>query len=405
MADMVLRPVLPGHRLRAPGRDRGDRDVRGRAVGQGARRARASAVFGDHPLGRPVIGTRRGDRGAVPVPDIAAYHDAATSAGNLVLAAAGNIDHDRARRAASRTRGRGSGGRARRRRARPGRARAARRASTRRRPSSTTSASARPASPRGDERRFVAARARHDPRRLDLVAPVPGGAREARPRLRGLLVLEPVRRLRPDRRLRGHAARQRRARHRGDRRASCAGSATEPVARRGAQRAKENVKGRTVLSMESTLARMNRLGSVGADGRPAAVARRDAGEDRRRRRSTTWRTLARRAASRPSGCRAAGVGGDEDVFRGARRAGEPRAGRRVRDQRRGLGRGGPDGRRRSAPPSRAPTTWRSSGRADPQLGVALAGRARRRRRGRRLHHARHRARTTRALASRPACTA
>ena len=41
------------------------------------------------------------------------------------------------------------------------------------------------------------------------------------------------------------------------------------------QRAKENVKGRTVLSMESTLARMNRLGSLRADGRAAAVARRD----------------------------------------------------------------------------------------------------------------------------------
>ena len=32
-------PDLPGHRLRAPGGDRGDRDVRGRALGQGARRA------------------------------------------------------------------------------------------------------------------------------------------------------------------------------------------------------------------------------------------------------------------------------------------------------------------------------------------------------------------------------
>ncbi len=56
---------------------------------------------------------------------------------------------------------------------------------------------------------------RHDPGRLDLVAPVPGGAREARPRLRRLLLREPLPRHRPGGRLRGHAARQR---GRGDRR-------------------------------------------------------------------------------------------------------------------------------------------------------------------------------------------
>ena len=38
-----------------------------------------------------------------------------------------------------------------------------------------------------------AARARHDPRRLHLVAALPGGAREARPGLRRLLLREPVR--------------------------------------------------------------------------------------------------------------------------------------------------------------------------------------------------------------------
>jgi predicted Zn-dependent peptidase len=54
----------------------------------------AEVVFGAHPLGRPVIGSadvissvsRRALRG---------YHDAAYVAGNVVLAAAGNVEHDR----------------------------------------------------------------------------------------------------------------------------------------------------------------------------------------------------------------------------------------------------------------------------------------------------------------------
>jgi predicted Zn-dependent peptidase len=53
----------------------------------------AEAVFGDHPLGRPVIG--RADVIAnVPVPEIAAYHDERYQPSNLVLAVAGNVDHD-----------------------------------------------------------------------------------------------------------------------------------------------------------------------------------------------------------------------------------------------------------------------------------------------------------------------
>lgn len=42
----------------------------------------------------------------------------------------------------------------------------------------------------------------------------------------------------------------------------------EPVGEEELERAKENVKGRTVLSMESTLARMNRLGSSLLTGVP-----------------------------------------------------------------------------------------------------------------------------------------
>src|SRR5881392_3779661 len=52
------------------------------------------AVFGDHPLGRPIIGTADVIAG-VPVPDIAAYHDGRYTAPNLVVAGAGRLSHDK----------------------------------------------------------------------------------------------------------------------------------------------------------------------------------------------------------------------------------------------------------------------------------------------------------------------
>jgi predicted Zn-dependent peptidase len=54
----------------------------------------AGAVFGDHPLGRPVIG-RADVISSVPVPQIAQWHDGRYVPGNIVVAAAGNLDHDR----------------------------------------------------------------------------------------------------------------------------------------------------------------------------------------------------------------------------------------------------------------------------------------------------------------------
>src|SRR6266480_570429 len=50
----------------------------------------AGAVFGDHPLGRPIIG-RAEVVSSVPVPDIAAWHDARYVGANMVLAAAGSL--------------------------------------------------------------------------------------------------------------------------------------------------------------------------------------------------------------------------------------------------------------------------------------------------------------------------
>jgi predicted Zn-dependent peptidase len=54
----------------------------------------SEAIFGDHPLGRPIIG-RADVISSVPVPDIAAYHDSRYTGSNLVVAAAGNLEHQR----------------------------------------------------------------------------------------------------------------------------------------------------------------------------------------------------------------------------------------------------------------------------------------------------------------------
>lgn len=52
------------------------------------------AVFGDSPIGRPIIG-RAEVISSIPVGDIRAYHEAKYTAPNIVISAAGNIDHDR----------------------------------------------------------------------------------------------------------------------------------------------------------------------------------------------------------------------------------------------------------------------------------------------------------------------
>ena len=54
----------------------------------------AGALFGEHPLGRPIIG-RAEVVSSVPVPSLAAWHDSRYVPGGIVVAAAGNVDHDR----------------------------------------------------------------------------------------------------------------------------------------------------------------------------------------------------------------------------------------------------------------------------------------------------------------------
>jgi predicted Zn-dependent peptidase len=53
----------------------------------------AEAIFGDHPLGRPVIGTGAVIAGATP-DLVRQYHDARYVGPNIVVAAAGNLDHE-----------------------------------------------------------------------------------------------------------------------------------------------------------------------------------------------------------------------------------------------------------------------------------------------------------------------
>jgi predicted Zn-dependent peptidase len=52
------------------------------------------AVFGDHPLGRAIIGTREVVAGT-PASEVKAFHAGRYTAENVVVAAAGSVDHDR----------------------------------------------------------------------------------------------------------------------------------------------------------------------------------------------------------------------------------------------------------------------------------------------------------------------
>ena len=105
----------------------------------------AQAIHGDHPLGRRVLGDAE-VIASIPVPDIAAYHDDRYTAPNVVVAAAGHLEHaaDRRARPAAHRSARRRAARAAQRR--PSRARRDSR-SRPRTPSSTTSASAARASP------------------------------------------------------------------------------------------------------------------------------------------------------------------------------------------------------------------------------------------------------------------
>ena len=52
----------------------------------------SAAVFGDHPLGRPVIG-RREVISSLTTEEVASYHSGSYTSANIVVAAAGNLEH------------------------------------------------------------------------------------------------------------------------------------------------------------------------------------------------------------------------------------------------------------------------------------------------------------------------
>lgn len=54
----------------------------------------ATAIHGDHPMGRRVLGDAQ-VIASIPVADIAAFHRARYTAANIVVAAAGHIEHER----------------------------------------------------------------------------------------------------------------------------------------------------------------------------------------------------------------------------------------------------------------------------------------------------------------------
>jgi predicted Zn-dependent peptidase len=275
------------------------------------------AVFGDHPLGRPIIGTADVIAN-VPIPDIAAYHDGRYTAPNLVVAAAGRLEHEKIVSLVEQAFTAGPGD--------PNVPEAAQ---------TTTEPRVRfhekqteqyhlclgaPGMARGDERRFI----------LRVLDTILGGSTSSR-------LFQEVREkrglaysvysyasqyqdsgqvalyvgTRPDRVREAMDVIGEELRKLQD----------STVTEEELVRAKENVKGRTVLSMESTLARMNRLGSSVLMGVPLLtldeiVAAIDA---------VTLEQVSGLARDLfdPTRMSAAGVGGDESVFLSALEAVNP----------------------------------------------------------------------------------
>jgi predicted Zn-dependent peptidase len=277
----------------------------------------ADAVFGDHPLGRPIIG-RADVVSSVPVPEIASWHDGRYVPPNIVLAAAGNLEHERIVELAEAAVG-GSG-------------------------------TAPPAKlggpephaqvlrfhqketeqyhlclgglgmPRGDDRRFA----------LRVLDTILGGSTSSR-------LFQEVR----EKRGLAYSVYSYASHYQDSGQVALyVGTRPENVAEavevigselrrlnddgvneQELERARDNVKGRTVLSMESTLTRMNRLGSSILMGVPLltideVLAAFDAVT------LDDVNTLAR-DFWQPDHMAAAGVGGDEDAFRRALEAVSP----------------------------------------------------------------------------------
>ena len=277
----------------------------------------AGAIFGDHPLGRPIIG-RADVVSSVPVPEIGRWHDGRYVPGNMVLAAAGNLEHERIVELAEQAFGDAAG------EALEQTDSPARNGQVLRFHQKETEqyhlCLGGAGMPRGDDRRFA----------LRVLDTILGGSTSSR-------LFQEVR----EKRGLAYSVYSY-ASHYADTgqvalyvgtRPDNVGEALdvigselrrlvdEGVTEQELDRARDNVKGRTVLSMESTLTRMNRLGSSILMGVPLltvdeVLAAFDAVT------LDDVNTLAR-DFWQPEHMAAAGVGGDEDAFRRALEAVSP----------------------------------------------------------------------------------
>jgi predicted Zn-dependent peptidase len=277
----------------------------------------AGAIFGDHPLGRPIIGSAE-VVSSVPVPEVASWHDGRYVAPNIVLAAAGNLEHERIVELAQSAVGRPAP-------LPPARAHAPEA------PGQVLGFHEKeteqyhltlggPGIPRGDDRRFA----------LRVLDTILGGSTSSR-------LFQEVR----EKRGLAYSVYSY-ASHYADTGQVALYVGTRPdnvseavdvigselrrlheegVTAEEFERARDNVKGRTVLSMESTLTRMNRLGSSVLMGVPLltvdeVLAAFDAVtlDDVNALAHELWQ---------PEGLSAAGVGGDETAFRQALEAVSP----------------------------------------------------------------------------------
>jgi predicted Zn-dependent peptidase len=270
----------------------------------------AEAIFGEHPLGRPIIG-RADVISSVPVPDIAAWHDGRYIAGNIVVAAAGNLEHERIVELVESAVGEA-------RTAPPGLVSPNGVAPVLRFFKKETEqyhlCLGAPGIPRADDRRFA----------LRVLDTILGGSTSSR-------LFQEVR----EKRGLAYAVYSY-ASHYADSGQVAIYVGTRPdnvaeamdvigaelhrlhedgVSKEELERARENVKGRTVLSMESTLTRMNRLGSsILMDVPLLTVDEVLAAFD-----AVTLEDVAALARElyRPEDMSAAGVGADETSFRAA----------------------------------------------------------------------------------------
>jgi predicted Zn-dependent peptidase len=277
----------------------------------------AGAIFGDHPLGRPIIG-RAEVVSSVPVPEIASWHDGLYVPGNMVLAAAGNLEHERIVELAERAYGGSAGASAAELDAPAGNGQVLR--FHQKETEQYHLCLGGPGIPRGDDRRFA----------LRVLDTILGGSTSSR-------LFQEVR----EKRGLAYSVYSY-ASHYADTGQVALYVGTRPdnvtsavevigselrrlhedgVTEEELERARDNVKGRTVLSMESTLTRMNRLGSSVLMGVPLLtvdelLAALDAVtlDDVNSLAHDLWQ---------PERMSAAGVGGDETAFRRALEAVSP----------------------------------------------------------------------------------